>query len=382
LNDRKITFSNASENGKKFIPIYRPDLSGNERRYVLECLDSTWISSNGSFVGRFEAEFARVVEIPHAITVANGTVALHLALHALGIGPGDEVIVPTFSYIACVNTIVQAGAKPVFVDSLSSDWLIDPADVERKMTSRTKAIMAVHLYGAICDMELLRKIAAQHGLLLVEDCAEALGATLGGRPAGTFGDVACYSFYGNKTVTTGEGGMVTTNDDKLAARLRLLKNQGQDPQYRYWHTELGFNYRLTNICAAIGLAQIERLATIMARKRAIADLYRHLLGSESMSFQKANSAVASSEWLFSVLMPEGVDRERVAVFLEDNGIETRPVFNCAHLMPMYATRNSFPNAEDISRRGMSLPSFPGLQDSDIERIVDLLKAAVHQSGLQ
>jgi len=368
----------ASKVVKKFIPLYRPDLSGNERRYVLECLDSTWISSNGSFVGRFEKEFARTVDIPHAVTVANGTVALHLALHGLGIGPGDEVIVPTFTYISCVNTIVQTGAKPVFVDSLPSDWLMDPDDVERKITARTKAIMAVHLYGAVCDMGPLQKIAARRGLLLVEDCAEALGATLAGRQAGTFGDVACFSFYGNKTVTTGEGGMVTTKKAELAARLRFLKNQGQDPQRRYWHTELGFNYRMTNICAAIGLAQIERVEDIVARKRAIAGLYRDLIGNSPITCQKPNPAVVSSEWLFSVLLPAGVERDRVAGFLADNGVETRPVFHCAHQMPMYLLRASFAQAEEISQRGISLPSFPGLHDSDVEGIVDLLKASLRR----
>jgi perosamine synthetase len=363
---------------RKFIPLYRPDLSGNERRYVLECLDSTWISSNGSFVGRFEKEFARAVDIPHAVTVANGTVALHLALHGLGIGRGDEVIVPTFTYIASVNTIMQTGAKPIFVDSLASDWLMDPDEVARRVTARTKAIMAVHLYGAICDMGPLQKIAARRNLLLVEDCAEALGATLAGRHAGTFGDVACFSFYGNKTVTTGEGGMVATKNAALAQRLRFLKNQGQDPQRRYWHTELGFNYRMTNICAAIGLAQIERLAAIVARKRAIADLYRNLLHACPITCQKPNAAVASSEWLFSVLLPAGLERDRVAGFLADNGVETRPVFHCAHQMPMYLSRESFPKAKEISQRGISLPSFPGLLDSDVEGIVDLLKASLRR----
>jgi perosamine synthetase len=367
-----------SSGGEKFIPLYRPDLSGNERRYVLECLDSTWISSNGAFVGRFEAEFARAVGVAHAVTVSNGTVALHLALHSQGIGPSDEVIVPTFSYISCVNTIVQTGAKPIFVDSRPSDWLMDPDDVESRITERTKAIMAVHLYGAVCEMDTLQKIASRHGLLLIEDCAEALGATLAGRQAGALGDVACFSFYGNKTVTTGEGGMVATQSAELAARLRLLKSQGQDPERRYWHTELGFNYRMTNICAAIGLAQIERLPAIVARKRAIADMYRDLLGDSPVTCQKPSPEVVSSNWLFSLLLPKGVERDHVAGFLADNGVETRPVFHCAHQMPMYLSREFFPHAEDISERGISLPSFPGLSDSDIDVIVGLLKASLRQ----
>jgi perosamine synthetase len=365
-----------ADHGKKFIPVYRPDLSGNERRYVLECLDSSWISSNGAFNARFEAEFARAADIPHAVTVTNGTVALHLALHSLGIGPGDEVIVPTFTYISCVNTIVQTGARPIFVDSRLSDWLIDPDEVNAKITERTKAIMVVHLYGAVCEMNALQKIASQRGLLLVEDCAEALGATFSGRHVGTFGDIACFSFFGNKTVTTGEGGMVATRNAELAARLRLLKNQGQDPGRRYWHTELGFNYRMTNICAAIGLAQIERLPTILARKRAIGDKYRALLSACPVKCQTPCAAVASSEWLFSVLLPKGVERDRVAASLADNGIETRPVFHCAHKLPMYCSKESFPNAEAIAESGISLPSFPGLIDSDIERIVETLKLSL------
>jgi len=368
----------AAERPKQVIPVYRPDLSGNERRYVLECLDSTWISSNGPFTARFEAEFARAVGVPHAITVSNGTVALHVAMHGLGIGPGDEVIVPTLTYIASVNTIVQTGAKPVFVDSRSSDWLIDPDEVESRITERTKAIMAVHLYGAVSDMHALRKIASARGLLLIEDCAEALGATLAGRQAGALGDVACFSFYGNKTVTTGEGGMVATHDAQLAARLRFLKNQGQDPERRYWHTELGFNYRMTNICAAIGLAQIERLPAIVARKRVIAEMYRNLLGNSPVTFQEPSPEVVSSHWLFSVLLPKGAERDRIARFLADHGVETRPVFHCAHQMPMYLAREPYPQAEEISQRGISLPSFPGLSDSDIEEIADLLKASLRQ----
>jgi perosamine synthetase len=367
-----------SEPQKKFIPVYRPDLSGNERRYVLECLDTSWISSNGAFVAQFEAEFARVLGVPHAVTVTNGTVALHLALHGLGVGPGDEVIVPTLTYISCVNTIVQTGATPIFVDSRLSDWLMDPDDVNSKITERTKAIIAVHLYGAVCEMDALQQIVAQRRLLLIEDCAEALGATFAGRNAGTFGDVACYSFFGNKTITTGEGGMVASQNADLATRLRRLKNQGQDPERRYWHTEFGFNYRMTNICAAIGLAQIERLSTIVARKQAIAKKYRSLLQDSAVRCQQPGADVKSSEWLFSVLLPEGIERDKVAAFLSDNGVETRPVFYCAHKMPMYLSHHCFPRAEEIAGRGISLPSFPGLSDSDVEVIVDLLKASLRQ----
>lgn len=379
--EAEIGMLTAAANGaaprpRRPIPIYQPDLSGNERRYVLECLDSTWISSNGPFTARFEAEFARVLGLPHAIAVVNGTAALHLAMRSLNIGPGDEVIVPTLTYIASVNTIVQAGAKPVFVDSRLSDWLMDPAAIESRITPGTKAIMAVHLYGAACDMEALRRIATERGLLLIEDCAEALGTTSGGRPVGTFGDVACFSFYGNKTVTTGEGGMVATRSAALSDRLRLLKNQAQDPERRYWHAELGYNYRMTNICAAIGLAQLERLPDTLARKRAIAAKYRALLHGSPLACQQPAAAVSSSEWLLSVLLPDDVDRDDVAAFMIERGIDTRPVFYCAHQMPMYRAGQSFPKAENISRRGLSLPSFPTLNDADIEFVVDMLKAGL------
>src|SRR3954451_7100343 len=237
------------------IPVYRPDLSGNERRYVLECVDTTWISSIGAFIPRFEQVLAEVSGAPHAIAVCNGTVALHLALHCLDLGPGDEVIVPSFTYIASVNTIAQTGAKPVFADVRASDWLLDPADAAARITPRTKAILPVHLYGALCDMPALCRLAETHRLRIVEDCAESLGGTLDGRHAGLFGDVGTFSFFGNKTVTTGEGGAVITRDDTLAARMRQAKGQGQSLPRRYWHEVLGFNYRMTNIAAAIGVAQ-------------------------------------------------------------------------------------------------------------------------------
>ena len=243
---------------------------------MLECLDSTWISSIGAFIGKFERAIAEATGARHAISVSNGTVALHLALHCLDIGPGDEVIVPSFTYIASVHAIAQTGATPVFADSRAGDWQLDPADVERRLTPRTKAIMPVHLYGAACDMRALMDIARRHGLRVVEDCAEALGTTIRGQHVGTFGDVGTFSFFGNKTVTTGEGGMVIAGDDALAARLRMTKGQGQSLTRRYWHEMLGFNYRMTNIAAAIGLAQIERLPAVLERKRSIASEYRRL----------------------------------------------------------------------------------------------------------
>jgi perosamine synthetase len=358
------------------IPVYQPDLSGNERRYVLECVDSSWISSVGGFIPRFEQALAEVTGAPHAIAVCNGTVALHLALHCLGVGPGDEVIVPTFTYIASVNTIAQTGARPVFAESRSSDWLLDVSSVEAKITSRTKAIMAVHLYGVPCDMPALRRIADRHGLAIVEDCAEALGTRLDGTHAGMFGDIGTFSFFGNKTVTTGEGGAVITRDPDLALRLKQAKGQGQSFTRRYWHEVMGFNYRMTNIEAAIGVAQFERLADITARKQALARRYHQMLKDLPVTFQEKAPGVESSEWLVSLLLAEGVDRDRVMADMLAGGVDTRPVFYCAHQMPMYDRGERLPVAEGIAARGISLPSFPTLTETEQDKVVAVLASAL------
>lgn len=363
------------------IPVYRPDLSGNERQYVLECLDSSWISSLGAFIGKFEGAMAETSGARHAISVCNGTVALHLALHCLDIGPGDEVIVPSFTYIASVNTIAQTGALPVFAESRAGDWLLDPADVERRITPRTKAIMPVHLYGAACDMRVLTDIARRHEVKVVEDCAEALGTTIGGQHVGTFGEIGTFSFFGNKTVTTGEGGMVIANDDALAARLRMTKGQGQSLTRRYWHEMLGFNYRMTNIAAAIGLAQIERLSTVLGRKRSIAAQYRHLSAALPVTFQVLAADVSTSDWLVTLLLPPGTDRDRLMKQMDEKGIETRPAFFCAHTMPMHFRDEEFPIAQDIAARGVSLPSYPLLSTEDVTRVVDALAEALKIQGL-
>lgn len=358
------------------IPVYQPDLSGNERRYVLDCVDSGWVSSIGKYTSQFEQMLSDYTGVRHAAAVSNGTVALHLALHCLDIGPGDEVIVPAFTYIASVNTIAQTGATPVFVDSRPGDWLIDLDDVRRKITPRTKAIMAVHLYGSVCDMPALVALARDHGLRVVEDCAEALGSTLHGTHVGGFGDVGTFSFFGNKTVTTGEGGMVVANDEGLAARMRKVKGQGQSLERRYWHDELGFNYRMTNICAAIGVAQMERIDSILERKREIAARYRAELQGSPVEFQRPIDGVVSSDWLISLLLPSGTDRDAVMKRLAERGIDSRPVFYCAHQMPMYVTGGSHPVGEDIAARGISLPSYPGLTNAQITTICEQLSSAI------
>jgi perosamine synthetase len=356
------------------IPIYVPDLSGNERKYVNECLDDGWISSRGKFVERFERAMAEYVGTKHAVSAHNGTGAAHLALSCIGLNRDDEVIVPTFTYIASVNTIVQSGAVPVFAECDPETWQLDVADVARRITPKTKAILPVHLYGGACDMSALSKMARDAGLLMMEDCCEALGTRISGRHVGTFGEAGTFSFFGNKTITTGEGGMIVTSDDGFAEEMRSVRNQGMSRTRRYWHDRMGYNYRMTNIQAAIGLAQMERVAGTLVRKRLIAEGYRRRLRQLPVELQKVRAEVESSDWLVSLLLPQGTRRESIMEFLDTRGIETRPVFECAHLMPMYQQQKGlYPISEDVSQRGMSLPSYPGLIEEDLDYIVQSLE---------
>jgi perosamine synthetase len=357
------------------IPIYQPSLTGNERRYLLECLDSTWISSKGRFIGEFEHRFSDFVGVRHAATVCNGTVALHLALVSLGIGPGDEVIVPTLTYIASVNAITYTGATPVFVDSLADTWQMDPHDVRRKISPKTRAIMAVHLYGHPCDMDALRSIARESGVYLIEDCAEAIGTLYRGQHVGTFGDVGTFSFFGNKTITTGEGGMVVTNDETLHERSVHFRGQGLAAHRQYWHDVIGYNYRMTNICAALGVAQLEQAAGFIKRKREIALRYQASLDGAGVTLHGEAPGVYHSYWMCSLLVDDPAKRDPLRDYLASSGIETRPVFHPVHTMPMYAKRfQRMPVAESIGWRGVNLPSWPGLADSQIDEICDRVRA--------
>ena len=361
------------------IPVYVPSLRGNEAAYVEDAVRSGWISSLGEYVDRFEASIRDVTGARHAIALCNGSVALHLGLHCLDVGPGDEVIVPTFTYIASVNAIALTGATPVFVDVDPADWLVDPRAVEQAITPRTKAVMPVDLYSAVSSPEVIA-IARANGLGVIEDCAEVFGATVNGRHVGLDADVATFSFFGNKTVTTGEGGAVITNDDALAARMRKVKGQGQSLTKRYWHDELGFNYRMTNIAAAIGVAQIERLDEVRARKREIAAFYHQALADSGVSFQRLAEGLDSSEWLVSLLLPRGLDRDRVMDDMKAQGVDSRPLFYCAHEMPMYATGQSLPVSSDIASRGISLPSYPDLTDAQLEQVANALTTAMKAQG--
>lgn len=356
-------------------PVYRPQLIGNESRYVNECLDSTWISSKGIFLKRFEDEFAQYISARKATAVCNGTVALHLAMLALGISPGDEVIVPTLTYVAPVNAVSYCGATPVFVDSLTDTWQIDPADVRKKISKKTKAILAVHLYGHPCDLEELRKVADENDLFLIEDCAEAIGSLVNGKHVGTVGDVSTFSFFGNKTITTGEGGLVATNDETLYERATHFKGQGLAKHRQYWHDVIGYNYRMTNVCAAIGLAQLEQIDVLLNRKLEIARLYQKYFESAKIKYHHQVGNVRHSYWMFSILLDSPALRDPMREHLASHGIETRPLFYPVHTMPMYSSKyQKHPVAESLGWRGINLPSYPGLTDEDVcyiaERVLD------------
>ncbi len=389
--DRKITFvplidadgrpaDYASAGRHRRYPVMEPVLDGNEMRYVQECITTGWISSQGRFVTLFESMLAEFHGVPHALAVSNGTVALHLALVSLGIGPGDEVIVPDLTFAATANVVLYTGATPVFVDAEASSWNMDPALVEAAITPRTKAIMPVHLYGNPCDMDALCDIARRHGLRLVEDAAESLGARWNGLLTGAFGDAGCFSFFGNKTLTTGEGGVILFRDTAIYERARMLRDHGMSKQRRYWHLEVGYNYRLTNLQAAVGVAQLERANHILERKRNVARLYRERLeGTSGITLPPAEDHADPIYWLFTILIgPDaGITRDDLAERLLRNGIETRPVFFPMHEMPPYMSYTegvSFPVSESISRMGLSLPSAVTLGEDDIENVVSNIKA--------
>ncbi|WP_375267704.1 DegT/DnrJ/EryC1/StrS family aminotransferase [Phenylobacterium sp.] len=361
------------------IAVAAPMLDGNERDYVLECLESSWISSSGRFLDAFEAAFAERCGVRHAIATNNGTTALHLALLGLGIGPGDEVIVPDLTYIASANAVRYCGATPVFVDNERWTMNLDPALVTAKVTSQTRAIMPVHLYGHPVDMDPILALSEQHNLLVVEDAAEAVGARYKGRPVGGLGNCATFSFFGNKIITTGEGGMVTTNDDALAERLRLLRSQGMDPKRRYWFPVVGYNYRMTNLAAAIGLAQLERIDAHLAARRHVAQGYdARLKRLEDQVIRPVCEPWADHVyWMYTILLREPGRRDAVMAAMAKAGVETRPVFHPMHTLPPYFEADGYyPNADWCAGRGINLPTHGGLTEADLDRVVTALEEAL------
>ena len=385
-DSRPVDFKSPARTAR--IPIAEPDLRGNELKYVSECVTTNWISSQGEFVRRFEREFAARLGIEHALAVSNGTVALQLALAAFGIGPGDEVIVPDLTFAATINTVLHVGATPVVVDVDPATWNICPKAVAAALTPRTKAIMPVHLYGQPADMDALMALAKPRGIVVIEDAAEAVGAAYKGRPCGALGDAACFSFFSNKVLTTGEGGMVVFRDGNIAQRAQRLRDHGMDPGKRYWHNEVGFNFRLTNLQAAIGCAQLERLDGFLARKQAMARRYvRRLAAFPEITLPAAIPGLTNSYWVFSVIIDFvaiGIDREAFMARLGRAGIETRPLFYPLHDMPPYRpfTRGAaFPVTDRLSASGVSLPSGVLLADEDIDYVCDVIESQIRARRL-
>lgn len=364
------------------LAVASPVLNGNEKEYVLDCLESTWISSNGKYIAAFEEQFARFCGVKHALSCSNGTVALHLALMALEVGPGDEVIIPTLTYVATANAVAYCGATPVFVDSEPDTWNIDPTQIEPLITPRTRGIIVVHVYGHPADMAPVMEIARKHGLFVIEDAAEAHGAEYLGKRVGSMGTISTFSFYGNKIITTGEGGMVVTEDDTLAAKVHQLKSQGMDPKVRYWFPMVGFNYRMTNIQAAIGLAQLEKIDWHIARRRENAAWYRQLLGDNKNFILPVEKPYAKNVfWMSSVVLSKTMplSRDEVMAALAKKGIETRPFFYPMHVLPMYMRKDEFcryPVADWLSAQGINLPSSAGLTYEDIQYVCEALKALI------
>ena len=382
--DIRIDEADVGASDRKFIPVSAPVIAGREKELVADCMESGWISAAGKYVEMFEERFAEFCGVRHAVACCNGTVALHLSLLALGVGPGDEVIVPTLTFVATANAVTYCGARPVFADSEPETWNIDPARVESLVTPRTKGIIAVHLYGHPADMDALRAIAHRHGLFLVEDAAEAHGALYKSRRAGSLGDVAAFSFYGNKILACGEGGMVVTDDDALAARARLLRGQGVDPSRRYWFPVIGYNYRMMNLPAAIGLAQLERAGWHLSRREEIAIWYMELLRNlKGVAWQGEKAWAKHVRWLFTIPLGDelATDRDELTARLLNLGVETRPVFYPTHLLPPYRESSggeSFTVAERVAQRGISLPTWAGLTRDDVSHICDALRECLRE----
>lgn len=364
------------------IPVNEPRLDGNEARYLQECIATGWISSEGPFVERFEAEMAARVGRRYGVAVTNGSAALEAAVVALGLGPGDEVILPTFTIISCAAAVVRAGATPVVVDCDPVTWNMDVAQVADRITPRTRALMAVHIYGLPVDMDPLLALAARHGLRVIEDAAEMHGQTYRGRPCGSFGDLSVFSFYPNKHITTGEGGMILTDDPALAERCRSLRNLCFQPGRRFVHEELGWNLRMSNLQAAVGVAQLERLDEFVARKRRMGRRYTELL-AEAPGLQLPLPATAYAEniyWVYGVVLDDTLpfDAEEAMARLRRLGVGTRPFFWPMHEQPVFRRMGLFagerhPVAERLARRGFYVPSGLALTDTQIEQVAEAVK---------
>lgn len=369
-----------------WIPVAAPIIGEREVEYVTDAVKSGWVSSIGPYLDRFERGFAEYCGSRHGIALSNGTVALHLALRTLGIGPGDEVLVPDLTFAATAHAVLEAGATPVFVDVDESTWCIDPEAAARALTSRTRAIIPVHLYGHPADMPKLQALVAGRDIALIEDAAEAHGATIGSRRVGSLGTVGVFSFYGNKVITTGEGGMLVTDDDAVADRARFLKDHGMSKERRYFHTELAFNYRMTNLQAALGVAQLEQVDLFVAKKRQLMAWYREDLGDlAALVLNPERAGFSSVFWMVSAVLSAelAAERDHVASALKAAGVDSRPFFvpmtELPHLRPyraVGAAGDGCPVSARLAARGLNLPSGCGLTRSDVRQATGALRAAI------
>lgn len=382
------SFEPSLPQGKQFIKVCDPDLRGNELAYVQDCLSSEWISSQGNYVNKFEEKFARFCDVKYATAVTNGTHALQLALSAIGIGPGDEVIVPTFTMVATANVVTLAGGMPIFVDARADTYNIDETKIEAAITPKTKAIIVVHVYGHPAEMDEISKVAKKHNLWLIEDAAEAHGALYKNRKVGSIGDIGCFSFYANKMITTGEGGMVTTNNKTLSKLLYKLHNHAFDDELHFWHQYIGHNFRMTNLQAAIGCAQVERIEEMIALRRRNAQLYMKLLQDiPGIRLPIEKKEVVNTYWMFNILLDAQfpLSRDQLRGKLAEHGIETRTFFIPLHLQPVYFEKNSiyrFPVANMLSANGLYLPSSSLLKSETIEFIASVIISLSKKSKLQ
>ncbi len=356
-----------------FMPVAMPDLKGNEFNYLTDAFLSTWISSSGEYIQRFESGFAKFCNVKHGVAVSNGTVALHLALIALGVGEGDEVIIPDLTFAATANAVLHANATPVIVDVNKNDWTISPLEISKAITSKTKAIIPVHLYGQPCDMDAIMDIAKKNKLFIIEDCAEAHGALYKGQKVGSFGDISCFSFFGNKVITTGEGGMCVTNSLNLDTEMRTFRDHGMSKSKRYWHDRVGYNYRMTNLQAAIGLAQLERITEILKWRREIEEEYREKLAKiSSIEFQSEIDDRNKITWLVSIMV-NSKNRDNILSKLNSAKIDARPFFYSLGDMEIFK-EYLFSNEQSklISEKGINLPTNLSVDSETIDRISKVL----------
>ena len=361
-----------------FVPVNEPLLNGNEKKYLCECIDTGWISSEGPFVKEFEQRMSETVYRKHGIAVSNGTAALEVAVQALGIGEGDEVIMPAFTIISCAMAVTKWGAIPVLVDSDLYTWNMNVDEIEAKITAKTKAIMIVHLYGLPVKVDGILALAEKYNLKIIEDAAEMHGQTYNGKPCGSFGDISTFSFYPNKHVTTGEGGMIVTDDEELAERCRMLRNLCFRRDVRYVHDEISDNYRFTNLQAAVGLAQLERLDEFVDRKREMGKYYTERLKNINgliLPIEKTDYA-DNIYWVYGLVLDKNIsaDNKTVQKFLAEEGIGSRTFFWCMHEQPVYQKQKlfvneSYPNAEYLARKGFYIPSGLALSKEQMDKVV-------------